>query len=146
MRRTLLWLFVFVMAVVPAANGVCGVGCDFDPQASSARDVTAQRAAVTSTPEAACPLHAGTSSPSSRSSRSDVPQGPTSDRCGHDHTIGRNGLVRATGDATRTVKNSYAVVPDPGVSGNRATVRPLAGSTRAFSPPNRSSQVTVLRI
>src|SRR5579872_2879344 len=82
MRRTpLAWLvplLTIVLVMVPAANGVCGLGCDLDRQSTT-------RAAVSHDGE--CPLHH-----QAASSQMPAPQPHSSDRCGHDHSASRIGL------------------------------------------------------
>ena len=127
MRRTLLACLVLVMAIVPAASGVCDLGCDLDRRG-------AEPASTSSSKE--CPLHHQDGAPPAHA--------PASDRCGHDHTPGRVGLLRVTTDTPHRVivwlmRTTLTI---------SAPQRPARVSPAAFhrTPPIRPSRLLALRI
>jgi hypothetical protein len=132
MTRSCLWLLVLTMAIVPAANGVCGLGCDLDRTSPSA---TATAAAGVQE----CPLHhqAGARRPP-------VPHTPTN-RCGHDHTIVGPGLLRTSIDTPQPTTTGAATAPRVDAAS------PLASADRAsvafrHSPSSPPTPRFVLRI
>lgn len=133
MTRALLWTLVLLMAVVPAANGVCGLGCDLE-----GRSAAAPVAPAAGSQE--CPLHQ-----QGGPLRPDAHHAPASDRCGHDHTIGRTGLLRANGDAPRPVDSVMALAP-PSYSSPLPVDEGLARIALHVTPPDRPSRPRVLRI
>jgi hypothetical protein len=134
MKRTpfawLVPLLAIVLAIVPAANGVCGLGCDLD------RQNTAHAAA---SHDDECPLHR-----QARSSQSPAPQPRSSDRCGHDHSAGRVGLPPIhSGTPTHVMAGitlSAVATPRP-----RPHAR-IGRATLALTPPDRPSRLLALRI
>jgi hypothetical protein len=126
MKRTLLACLVLVMAIVPAANGVCGLGCVLDRRGAE----------PTSTNSTACPLHHQNGAPPVHA--------PASDRCGHDHAAGRIGLLRVVTDAPqRMIVALTPTVPTPSA---REQPAQISRAGFRFTPPDRPSRPLVLRI
>jgi hypothetical protein len=115
---------------VPAANGVCGLGCDLNRRSTA-------RAAASHDGE--CPLHH-----QARSSRTPAPQPHSSDRCGHDHSAGRIGLPPIhTGAPTHVMAGiTLSIVA---TCGPRTSAR-IGRATFALTPPERPSRLLALRI
>lgn len=134
MKRTLLaWLvplLAIVLVTVPAANAVCGLGCDLDRHGTT-------RSSASHDDE--CPLHhpAG-------SSQSPAPQPHSSDRCGHDHSAGRVGLLPTHIDAPTHVMVGITLTT-VATSGPQTSAR-IGRATRALTPPDRPSRLLALRI
>jgi hypothetical protein len=134
MKRTLpAWvvaLLAIVLVIVPAANGVCGLGCDLDRQSTA-------RAAASH--ERECPLHhqAG-------SSQSQAPQPHSSDRCRHDHSAGRVGLPPLHAGAPTHVMVS--ITPSTIATPATRTSARIGRVTLALTPPYRPSRRLALRI
>jgi hypothetical protein len=142
MKRALLWAFVFVMIVVPAASGVCGLGCDIHPLSDSARAAEAHKASASGvTPE--CPLHTRRASDGSGDT---APVSPAPGRCGHDHSIARNGVIRSAADLSRPIVSVLALAPRPAVAFVRTTSSRLHHGIFSAPPFSPSIQSLVLRI
>ncbi|HEY1913429.1 MAG TPA: hypothetical protein VGG73_21060 [Vicinamibacterales bacterium] len=142
MKRALLWAFVFVMIVVPAASGVCGLGCDIDQLSDSARAAGVHKAAASgATPE--CPLHARRALDGPGAT---APVSPAPGRCGHDHSIARNGVIRSGADLSRPILSVLALAERPAAETVRTA--PSRSHHGVFSVPpfSPSIQSLVLRI
>ncbi len=140
MKRALLWAFVYVMTVVPAASGICGLGCNMDPLTATARTAAHNGTGAETAPE--CPLHARHASEGSGPA---APVAPASGRCGHDHTIARNGFVRSFADGSRPVSSVLGLAQTPATLVARTAESPL--HQRIFAIPFiPSPQSLVLRI
>jgi hypothetical protein len=127
MMRACLWVLVLTMAIVPAANGVCGLGCDLDRTSASA---TARPAAA----DQECPLHH-----QANRSQPPVPRTPAG-RCGHDHTMGGPGLLRTSSDAPRPADTLATLAPHVNAAPVPAPAVPVSIALRhapSSSPPHR---------
>jgi hypothetical protein len=141
MKRALLWAFVFVMTVVPAVSGVCGLGCDVDARADAVRDAEVIKSAGTgTTPE--CPLHAR------RTPDRSAPAAPASTpgHCRHDHTTARNGIVRSSADLSRPISPVLALAARPPAAIAGARLSRLFPRVFSGPPPSSSTRPLVLRI
>jgi hypothetical protein len=119
-------MMAVVMAIVPAANGVCGLGCDLDRRGAE----------PTSTDGKECPLHHQNGAPPVHA--------PASDRCGHDHATGRVGLLRVITDAPQRM--IVALMPTVPTLSARERPAPISREAFRLTPPSRPSRLLALRI
>jgi hypothetical protein len=124
MRRTLLLFVTLMIAFVPVVNDVCDLGCDL--RAARAWTVAAGPA---------CPHHphdGGTPN-----SQAPVP-------CGHDHTVGRAGLLRAFVFAPQPV--ALALMVSPCEAADHLSGSAASPTVLPHAPPLRAARPDVLRI
>lgn len=145
-----------VLAGLPVVNDMCGLGCDLAPTtaatpgvqiagstASGLHGATVDMTESTAAREAAgpvCPLHSAPSTVPVRSSR------PSSDGCGHNHSIGRVGLVPAASKAGSAHPASLllsVVATQPSLRALASDRCPGTGTRQPFLGSRRSP---VLRI